>query len=97
MDEVYIFVEFSIKPIQRQAFMDHLIKHAKTVRMEQGSEVLEILVSNNSKDRICVWEIWQNKVYWDLHMSNLASKQWQPLASKFIINESITVLQNPGK
>ena len=97
MDEIYIFVELSLKPNQRIEFTSNLMEHAKTVRKEQGCDVLEILLSHDSEDRIYVWEIWRNRGYWDVHMSNLTSKQWQLIASKFVIHESITILQNPGK
>ena len=89
--KVLLFVEISVKPGMRDAFLEKLAAHAAGIRREDGCERLDVLLDTGSDDRVCVWEIWTNRAAWDAHMSNAASAAWRPVAAEYVLGEHINV------
>ena len=94
MSKVYLFVEIDVKSGQREAFLEKLLAHGAHIRTEDGCENLEIFKDTVSPDRVCVWEIWRDRPFWDAHMVNDASKAWQEVAPAYVHGEKITVMES---
>ena len=95
MSKVFLFVEIDVKPHQIETFLPKLNQQAELIRGESGCESIEIYKNESHENMVHVWEIWNDKAAWDLHMNNDSSKAWQIIAAEFVAGEKITVMSKP--
>jgi (4S)-4-hydroxy-5-phosphonooxypentane-2,3-dione isomerase len=94
MSKVYLFVAIDVKPGRREEFLEKIKVHGAHIRTEEGCETLEIFTDTKNANQVCVWEVWTNRPLWDAHMANAASAAWQKIASEYVNDEQITVMDS---
>jgi quinol monooxygenase YgiN len=92
MSKVFLFVEIEVQPGEAAAFLSNLRGHLEVVRAENGCESIELYQNSTDENLVHVWEVWTDRVLWDAHMANEASKAWRAIASDYVTGEKITVM-----
>jgi quinol monooxygenase YgiN len=86
MSKVYLFVEIEVTDGKLDGFTSALTKHAAYIRTEDGCETLLLFVDTKVANRVCVWEVWRDRIF---------LPQWKRIKGSDSANSLLTRQKNP--
>lgn len=86
-----ITVRYSIKPGQRNAFLDAVatIGFQATCKAENGCLAYDYYFPVDSADELFLFEKWENRDVWEVHKTAPHFAGFKPLKEKYILDSKI--------
>ncbi|MEY5030560.1 MAG: hypothetical protein RLZZ334_507 [Actinomycetota bacterium] len=93
MKKIFI-VELTIKQGERENLLNHLKSYAIEVRKEDGCECLDILVDQQSKNTVVLYEIWRDLASQLAHLETKGFANWKAFSDPLIEGFSVKTLES---
>jgi quinol monooxygenase YgiN len=90
----FFIVELTIKQGERENLLNHLKNYAIEVRKEDGCECLDILVDQQSKNTVVLYEIWRDLASQLAHLETKGFANWKAFSDPLIEGFSVKTLES---
>ena len=90
----FFIVELTIKQGERENLLKYLNSYAIEVRKEDGCECLDILVDQQSKNTVVLYEIWRDLASQLAHLETKGFANWKAFSDPLIEGFSVKTLES---